>query len=52
MIPKCIKQWVLEQAQKLRHKGVDIIIDHWNLALGEDAVKLWNIGFRTRIAFL
>ena len=30
------KQWVSELGAKLRHKGVDVILDQWDLGLGGD----------------
>ena len=33
------KQWVAELASRLRHDGVDVILDQWDLSLGVDVTK-------------
>ncbi len=30
------KSWVMQVATRLRHNGVDVILDQWNLKLGQD----------------
>ena len=33
------KQWVLELSEKLRHNGVDVILDQWDLGPGDDVTQ-------------
>ena len=33
------KQWVSELAAQLRHKGIDAILDQWDLGLGDDITR-------------
>ena len=40
------KQWVSELSTKLRHKGVDAILDQWDLRLGDDPTLFMEIGVR------
>ena len=36
--------WVLQLATRLRHNGVDMILDRWNLNLGQDVVAFIERG--------
>ena len=38
------KAWVLQLATRLRHNGVDTILDRWNLGLGEDVAAFIERG--------
>jgi len=38
------KQWVAELGAKLRHNGVDIILDQWDLSLGDDVARFMEEG--------
>ena len=40
------KQWVLELGTKLRHNGVDAILDRWELGLGGDLTLFIEHGIR------
>ena len=40
------KQWVSELSTKLRHKGVDAILDQWDLGLGDDMTLFMERGIR------
>ena len=40
------KRWVLEIGTKLRHKGVDAILDQWDLGLGGDLTLFIEHGIR------
>ncbi len=40
------KIWVLEVCQKLREKGIDVILDQWDLRPGDDAAKFMERGVR------
>ena len=40
------KQWVSELGAKLRHKGVDVILDQWDLGLGDDLTQFMEVGIR------
>ena len=40
------KQWVSELGAKLRHKGVDVILDQWDLRLGDDLTRFMEVGIR------
>jgi hypothetical protein len=33
------KVWVVDLASRLRHEGVDVTLDQWDLSLGEDVAK-------------
>ena len=38
------KNWVLQLATRLRHNGVDVILDQWNLKLGQDLASFMEKG--------
>ncbi len=38
------KQWVSELAARLRHSGVDAILDQWDLGLGDDITRFMERG--------
>lgn len=38
------KQWVSELAARLRHNGVDAILDQWDLGLGDDITRFMERG--------
>ncbi len=38
------KNWVLQLATRLRHNGVDVILDCWNLKLGQDLASFMEKG--------
>lgn len=38
------KSWVLQLATRLRHNGVDVILDQWNLKLGQDLASFMEKG--------
>lgn len=40
------KQWVAELSARLRHDGIDVALDQWDLRLGADAVKFMERGVR------
>ena len=40
------KQWVSELGAKLRHNGVDAILDQWDLGLGDDLTLFMERGIR------
>ena len=40
------KQWVLELSKKLRHNGVDIMLDQWALRPGADFTRFMEHGIR------
>ena len=40
------KQWVLELSEKLRHKGVDAILDQWDLNPGDDRTSFMERGVK------
>ena len=39
------KQWVLELGVKLRHNGVDVVLDQWDLNPGGDMTRFMEVGF-------
>ena len=39
------KQWVLELGVKLRHNGVDVVLDQWDLNPGGDMTRFMDVGF-------
>ena len=38
------KQWVSELAARLRHNGIDAILDQWDLGLGDDITRFMERG--------
>lgn len=38
------KRWVAELSAKLRHDGIDVILDQWDLSLGDDITKFMEDG--------
>lgn len=38
------KQWVAELSARLRHEGIDVVLDQWDLSLGDDITNLWRMG--------
>ena len=40
------KLWVSKLAEKLRHNGVDVILDQWELTLGEDLTHFMEFGVK------
>ena len=38
------KQWVAELAAKLRHSGIDAMLDQWDLGLGDDITRFMERG--------
>ena len=40
------KRWVLELGTKLRHKGVDVVLDQWDLGPGDDITLFMESGLR------
>jgi len=38
------KRWVSELCTRLRNDGIDIILDQWDLSLGEDITKFMEVG--------
>ena len=38
------QNWVLQLATRLRHNGVDVILDQWNLKLGQDLASFMEKG--------
>ena len=40
------KQWVLELSERLRHKGVDAILDQWDLNPGDDRTSFMERGVK------
>ena len=38
------KRWVSELAAKLRHKGINAILDQWDLGLGDDVTRFMERG--------
>ena len=40
------RQWVSELSAKLRHNGVDAILDQWDLSLGDDLTLFMECGIR------
>jgi hypothetical protein len=38
------KQWVGEISAKLRHDGIDVTLDQWDLSLGDDITKFMEDG--------
>ena len=38
------KNWILQLATRLRHNGVDVILDQWNLKLGQDLASFMEKG--------
>ena len=38
------KRWVAEFAAKLRHNGIDAILDQWDLGLGDDVTRFMERG--------
>ena len=40
------KRWVSELGAKLRHHGVDVILDQWDLRLGDDLTQFMEVGIR------
>ena len=40
------KQWVSELGAKLRHNGVDTILDQWDLGLGDDRTLFMERGVK------
>ena len=41
------KQWVSELGTKLRHKGIDVILDQWDLSLGDDMTRFMEAGVKS-----
>ena len=41
------KNWVLQLATRLRSNGVDVILDRWNLTLGQDVASFMENGLST-----
>ena len=41
------KRWVAELAVQLRHKGIDAILDQWDLSPGEDVTRFMEEGLRS-----
>ena len=42
------KQWVLELGIKLRHNGVDVVLDRWDLTPGDNFTQFMETGVRDR----
>ena len=42
------KQWVLELGTKLRHKGIDVVLDRWDLTPGDNFTQFMEVGVRDR----
>ena len=40
------KRWVSELAAQLRHNGIDVILDQWNISLGQDPTRFMESGIR------
>ena len=40
------KQWVSELGAKLRHNGVDAVLDQWDLSLGDDMTRFMEAGVK------
>ena len=40
------RRWVSELGAKLRHNGIDAILDQWDLGLGDDATRFMELGVR------
>ena len=40
------KHWVLELGTKLRHNGVDVTLDQWDLTPGDDFTRFMEVGVR------
>ena len=40
------KRWVSELGAKLRHKGVDVVLDQWDLGPGDDFTRFFEVGIR------
>ena len=40
------KQWVLELGTRLRHNGVDVTFDQWDLTPGDDFTRFMEVGVR------
>src|SRR5262249_5004701 len=38
------KRWVAEISAKLRHNGIDVTLDQWDLSLGDDITKFMENG--------
>jgi len=38
------RRWVADLASKLMNNGVDVILDQWDLGLGDDAIKFMEHG--------
>jgi hypothetical protein len=38
------KRWVGEISAKLRHDGIDVTLDQWDLSLGDDITKFMEDG--------
>ena len=38
------KRWVSELAARLRHNGIDAILDQWDLGLGDDITRFMERG--------
>jgi SEFIR domain len=36
------RQWVLPLATRLHENGINVVLDHWYLALGTDKTSLWK----------
>lgn len=41
------KQWVAELATRLRHAGIDAVLDQWDLGLGDDVTRFMEQGVGT-----
>ena len=44
MILQNIKRWVSELAAQLRRNGIDVILDQWDLGLGDDITRFMERG--------
>ncbi len=40
------RQWVLELGTKLRHKGIDVVLDRWDLTPGDNFTHFMEAGVR------
>ena len=40
------KRWVSELAARLRHNGIDVILDQWDLGPGDDITRFMETGLR------
>ena len=41
------KQWVSELGAKLRQNGIDVILDQWDLHLGDDMTRFMEVGVKS-----